>query len=158
ILIGLGAFVGVVVIATMLLVAFFPKDAAIAEAIRRIDAATGRHLTVRGNVQLSLWPTLGVSAEGASLSNPQGFGDTPFLSADRIVVGVSMWPLLHGEVHVTEARFDGAQLNLQAKADGSNNWTFPTQPTPEHKTTLGDLKLDNVRLTRGRISFEGGDA
>ncbi|HWA01368.1 MAG TPA: AsmA family protein [Caulobacterales bacterium] len=157
-LIGFGAVVGVIVAAIAALFAFFPKDAALAEATRHIDAATGRHLVVRGPVSFTLFPALGVSVRQASLSNPPGFGEAPFLSADRLVLAVAVLPLLRGDIQVKRLILDGAELNLVAKADGQANWTFPTEETaPQQQSTIEDLHLDDMRLTHARITFQGAD-
>src|SRR5262249_3609642 len=108
----LGALVGLVVLAAVLLYFFFPKQWAIQEAERRIEAATHRELTIGGNVNLTFFPALGFSAQRASLSNPEGFdANTPFLAADRIVFAVAMMPLLSGHVQVKQLIFDGAEVN-----------------------------------------------
>lgn len=155
--IGLGIFVGVIVLAAALFVVFFPKDAAIAEAQRRIEEATGRELTLGGEVQLAFWPALGFSAEQASLSNPEGFGDAPFLAADRIVFAVAVMPLLRGAIEVKQLVLEGADLNLIAQADGDANWEFPTEQSEGQPATLNDLRLDEVRLSGGTISFQGAE-
>jgi len=158
ILIGLGVIVGLLVVGVAALILFFPKDAAMAEATRRIDAATGRHLTISGPVNVTFWPSIGFSAEQASLSNPAGFGDKPFLAANKIVFAVAVLPLLHGEVQVKQLLLDGVDLNLAAKRDGSANWVFPTEESaPQQQNTMEDLHFDDVRLTDSRVSFDAGD-
>jgi AsmA protein len=154
--IGVGIFVGLIVVAMAALFFFFPKQWAIQEAEKRIEEATQRDLAIGGEVNLTFWPALGFSAEQASLSNPEGFeGDTPFIAADRIVFAVAVMPLLHGDIQVKQLIFDGAQVNLRARPDGVANWTFPTEENSENPTTIEDLRLDEVRLNGGRISFEG---
>lgn len=169
--IGAGGFVGVLVLAAVLFVAFFPKELAAREAERRIEEATGRDLVLGANIDISFWPVLGFSVDNASLSNPEGFAaparrggvdaaETPFIAADRIVFAVKVLPLLRGAIEVKELIFEGAEINMVAQEDGANNWTFPTEETPEDQTTLEDLRLDDVRLTNGTISFQdaAGDA
>jgi AsmA protein len=156
--IGVGVFVGLIVIAAAALFFFFPKQWAIQEAEKRIEEATQRDLIIGGDVSLTFWPALGFSAEQASLSNPEGFeGDTPFISAQRIVFAVAVVPLLSGDIQVKQLIFDGAQINLRAKPDGAANWTFPTEENAEHPTTIDDLQLDEVRLTDGHITFQGAE-
>ena len=156
--IALGVLVGVVVIAAGLFVAFFPKDLAAREAERRIEAATGRDLVLGDDISISFWPALGFSVTQASLSNPEGFPqDEPFIAADRIVFAVKVLPLLRGAIEVKELIFEGAQVRMQAQPSGDANWTFPTQETSQDQTTLEDLKLDDVRLIDGMISFQGAD-
>jgi AsmA protein len=154
-----GALLGVLVVAVGLFLVFFPKDIAAREAERRIEAATGRDLVLGGEVNVSFWPVLGFSVEQASLSNPEGFSaESPFITADRIVFAVAVMPLLAGHVEVRQLIFEGAELRLQAKADGAANWAFPTETSaPEQQTTLEDLRLDDVRMIDGRISFQGAD-
>lgn len=166
--IGVGGFVGALALAAVLFVAFFPKELAAREAERRIEEATGRDLVLGNNIEISFWPALGFSVDNASLSNPEGFenparrggvdaAEAPFISADRIVFAVKVLPLLRGAIEVKELIFEGAEVSMVAKEDGANNWTFPTEETPENQTTLEDLRLDDVRLTDGTISFQGAE-
>jgi AsmA protein len=157
--IAVGAVLGALALAVILFIAFFPADLAAREAERRIEAATGRDLVLGGKVQVSFWPALGFSAEHASLSNPEGFPqDEPFIAADRIVFAVAVMPLLRGEIEVKQLIFEGGEVRLQAQPDGAANWTFPTEETaPEEQTTIEDLRLDDVRLIDGLITFQGGD-
>jgi AsmA protein len=166
--IGVGALVGALVLAAVLFVAFFPKELAAQEAERRIEEATGRDLALGSDIEISLWPALGFSVDNASLSNPADFNtparrggadaaEAPFISADRIVFAVKVMPLLRGAIEVKQLTFEGAEVNMVAREDGANNWTFPTEETPENQATLEDLRLDDVRLTDGTISFQGGD-
>ncbi|MGD9967925.1 MAG: AsmA family protein [Hyphomonadaceae bacterium] len=162
-----GGFVAVVVLAMVLFVAFFPKELAAQEAERRIEEATGRDLVLGDNIEISLWPALGFSVDNASLSNPEGFvavarrggaeaATAPFIAADRITFAVKVLPLLRGAIEVKELIFEGAQVNMIAQEDGANNWTFPTDDN-EDQATLEDLRLDDVRLSNGMISFQGAE-
>jgi len=164
-LIGIGAVLGVVVVAAVLFVVFFPKDLAAREAERRIEAATGRDLVLGGPISLTFWPALGFSVDHVTLSNPQGFDtaarrggadqtEAPFLSANRIVFAVALMPLLSGHVQVNRLIMDGADVRLRAKQDGSSNWTFPTDEQHQ-QNTLNDLRLDDVRLNDSMITFQG---
>lgn len=166
--IAVGALVGVIVLAAVLFVVFFPKELAAREAERRIEEATGRDLTLGNDISVSFYPALGFSVNNVALSNPQDFenaarrggaaaAEAPFISANRVVFAVKLLPLLRGSVEVKELIFDGAQVNMVAKQDGANNWTFPTEDTPEDQTTLEDLRLDDVRMIDGTISFVGAE-
>ncbi|HET9232176.1 MAG TPA: AsmA family protein [Vitreimonas sp.] len=164
--IGAGAVLGMLAIAAVLFVVFFPKELAAREAERRIEEATGRELTLGSNIEISLFPNLGFSVDNASLSNPDGFDDaaarrggadeTPFIAADRIVFAVALMPLLGGDIQVKRLIFDGAEVRLRAKEDGSANWTFPTEEDSE-QPTLEDLRLDDVQLNDSLITFEGAE-
>lgn len=163
--IGAGALVGLLLIAAVLFVVFFPKELAAREAERRIEEATGRELTLGQNIDITIWPALGFSVDNITLSNPDGFDDAarrgggdsaPFIAANRIVFAVALLPLLGGDIEVKRLIFDGAELRLQAKEDGSANWTFPTDEESE-QATLDDLRLDDVQLNDSLITFQGAD-
>ncbi|MGE0740320.1 MAG: AsmA family protein [Hyphomonadaceae bacterium] len=156
--IAFAGLIGVLVIAIVLFFVFFPKELAAREAERRIEEATERDLVLGGAIDVTFFPALGFSVEQASLSNPEGFDSaTPFIAADRIVFAVKVLPLLRGAVEVKELIFDTAQVNLVAEPDGTANWTFPTEETSEDEFTIEDLRLDNVQLINGHITFQGGD-
>ena len=163
---GIGGVIALLVVAVVLFFVFFPKDLAAREAERRIEEATGRDLVLGGDIELTFYPALGFSVENASLSNPEGFDDparrggaeeaeTPFIAADRIVFAVALLPLLSGDIQVKNLIFEGADLRLRAKEDGTANWTFPTEE--EQETTLDDLQLDNVQMIDSIITFDGAE-
>lgn len=155
--IALGAIFLALVLAIVLFIAFFPKELAAREAERRIEEATARDLILGGEIDVSFWPALGFSVEQASLSNPEGFdNEHPFIAADRIVFAVKVMPLLRGAIEVKELIFEGAEIRMVARPDGTANWTFPTDEN-EDQPTIEDLRLDDVRLVDGMISFQGAE-
>ena len=68
---------------------------------------------------------------------------------------MALLPLLSGDIQVKNLIFEGADLRLRAKEDGTANWTFPTEE--EQETTLDDLQLDNVQLIDSTITFDGAE-
>jgi len=156
--IGLGGAFAVLIVAMGLFIAFFPKELAAREAERRIEAATQRDLVLGDEISVSFWPALGFSVNQMSLSNPEGFeSEEPFLSADRIVFAVKLLPLLTGSIEVKQLIFEGAEVRLISGPDGAVNWSFPTGEE-EDQATLDDLRLEDVRLTDGMISFQSADS
>ena len=155
----LGGLVAVLALAVVLFIVFFPKQLAAQEAEHRIEAATHRQLTLGNDISVSFFPALGFSVNDVSLSNPEGFeGGDPFIKADKLTFAVALLPLLRGDIQVRQLIFEGANFNLRAKPDGASNWTFPTEDnSSQQQTTIEDLRLDDVRLVGGAVSFDGGD-
>lgn len=155
----IGGVLGAILVGVLLVFLFFPKELAVREAERLIEETTGRELTLGQDVEVRFWPSLGFSVDQASLSNPEGFStEEPFVSARRIAFAVKVMPLLRGAIEVNELTLEGADLRLAAKEDGAANWAFPTEQTqPDQQTTIEDLRLDDVRLTDSRISFQGAE-
>ncbi|MDX2233222.1 MAG: AsmA family protein [Hyphomonadaceae bacterium] len=159
VLLVMGAIILAVVAAAAAVIAFFPKDLVIAELKKQVAAATGRTLTIAGDTDVTVWPALGLSAGDVTLSNPEGFSGAPFLTARQIVFAVSVAPLLRGDVEVKRLFLDTPSLALVARKDAAPNWTFPTQePAPgKPAPTLKALRLDDMRITDGDLSFVGED-
>lgn len=84
--------------------------------------ATGRALTLEGDLELSLFPRLRIALGGAELSNAPGFGDAPFARIDGATLQVGLLPLLSRRIEIDEARLRGLRLNLARDARGNNNW------------------------------------
>lgn len=153
--IGLGVLAFVVLLAGALaaLVVFFPKDVAIAEIERQVEAATERKLDIAGDFSFSLFPALGFSAEEVTLSNPEGFEtEAPFLAAKRVVFAVALMPLLQRDVQIRRLYLEEPQLALVALADGRVNWEFPVK---EDQPELPSLRLEDMRVENGRLTFDG---
>ncbi|MDP2324327.1 MAG: AsmA family protein [Gammaproteobacteria bacterium] len=90
-----------------------------------VQQATGRTLTLGGDVGLKLLPCCAVEFDQATLGNPPGFGGEPFLHIESAELAIRLWPLLsRREVAIGTVRLDGLKANLTGRKDGSNNWTF----------------------------------
>jgi AsmA protein len=70
------------------------------EVERVVESATGRDLTISGNVGVSYWPVLGLRAEDATLANVEGGRAPAFIVADEIDIGVEIRPLFDRQVVV----------------------------------------------------------
>jgi AsmA protein len=113
----------VIVVAVLVAVGYLfnPNDYK-AEIAAAVAKATGRTLTLDGNLALSTFPTIRIQVGSATLSNAPGFGSTPMAKIGGAELRVSLWPLLFGNVEIGEARLSGLELNLARDARGRNNW------------------------------------
>lgn len=93
-------------------------------AAEQLEKQTGRTLSFSGPVRLSVWPTLGMKADGVTLSNADWGNNQPLLRAERLTIGLSAADLLRGDVKVTEVSAVLPHLNLQTREDGQGNWVF----------------------------------
>ena len=87
-----------------------------------VQSATGRQLTLDGDLTLELFPTIRIAVGSAALSNAPGFGDEPMARIGGAELRVGLLPLLSGRVELSEARLTGLELNLARDARGRNNW------------------------------------
>lgn len=91
----------------------------IAAAVAR---ATGRQLTLSGDLELALFPSIRIAVGEAELANAPGFGEEPFARVESAELRLAIMPLLTGKIAVDEARLTGLTLNLARDANGLNNW------------------------------------
>ena len=91
----------------------------IAEAV---GESTGRQLTLEGDLELSVFPSLRIAIGPAQLSNADGFADAPFARIGGAELQVALMPLLSERLEIGRATLSGLQLNLARDAQGRNNW------------------------------------
>ena len=83
--------------------------------------ALGRQVKV-GNLSLSILSG-SVSADNISIAEDPAFGNTPFVTAKSLKVGVELMPLLTSkELRVTDITLEQPQITLLKTADGK--WNF----------------------------------
>ncbi|MGJ8668952.1 MAG: AsmA family protein [Oceanococcus sp.] len=128
----------------------------------QVNQQTGRELTLSGPLELSVFPWLGVKANGVSLSNAQGFADTEFASVEHVEVRLRLLPLLKKRIQLGQVTLAGLVLNLERKADGSTNWDDLAQPdesaaqsaeVEESSGEMPDLRVDGLQLSNARIQW-----
>lgn len=128
----------------------------------RIQAAAqealGREVLVPGDIRISVFPRIEARAGGATIANPEGFGDAPFASMKELRAAVKLWPLLFRRVEIDEFVLVEPNIALIQLADGSNNWTFEfaqTEPKPDEPPgSVMQASLGDVRIVDGRVSYE----
>jgi AsmA protein len=124
----------------------------------RIEAAvrdaTGRELTLVGDIDLGFFPWLSLRTGEGRFGNAPGFGNEPMASWKSAQLGAKLFPLLRGELVASRVRLEGADVRLVRRADGSTNWEGiggkePKNPDAEPMP----LRIDGVELADARISF-----
>ncbi len=154
------ALIVLIVLAALLLPRFFDSDDFRNRVATAFETATGRTLTIEDDLNLKVFPWLGVELGRTRVGNAQGFGDQPFAAIGEAAVGVRLMPLLSGDVEVSTVRLSGLEVNLQRKKDGSTNWDDlvsgePAEAAPE---AAGDSRFDpaavriaGVEITDARV-------
>lgn len=92
------------------------------EIIGQVEKHTGRALMIGGDLDISLFPWIGISIGELSMANARGFGDESFVQAKAANVKVELLPLLRRKLRVDTVELVGVVLDLQRDAQGVNNW------------------------------------
>jgi AsmA protein len=125
-----------------------------------VKESTGRELVLKGDIKLSVFPWIALELGPASLGNPPGFGEEPFLAFNHAAVRVKLLPLLAKRLEIARVELDGLDLRLRKNAQGTGNWEGfgkGNKPAPSTADTVsGPLpKLAGIRVTQGRVSYQG---
>ncbi|MEX1036041.1 MAG: AsmA family protein [Sneathiella sp.] len=152
--------VGVVVALPFLV----PTDRIKQELILATQDATGRDLAIDGDFSLSVFPTLGVTANTVTFSNAEGARDANMAAIESLVIKLSLLPLITGNVQVDEFVLTNPVINLEVDKNGKGSWVFDSTEASKPAETssedggapnlgISDLNLGDVRIVDGVVNF-----
>jgi AsmA protein len=160
---GLAAAIGVLVCAVLVSVWLLANPnqykVRIAAAVKE---STGRELHLGGDIKMSVFPWIALQLGPATLANPEGFSEEPFLSFAHASVRVKLLPLLRERLQVTRVDIDGLNVSLRKNAEGRGNWQdaeLKAQLVPkadaDHPVARAWLPFARLSVRHGRVSYEG---
>lgn len=88
----------------------------------RVEEQTGRTLTLGGNIELTLYPWLGLGVEQVVLTDRAGFSEQPLLQADAARIRLKLLPLLRQRYEIDTVQLRGVRVNLLVDEAGNSNW------------------------------------
>lgn len=164
-LVLLGVAVAVIAIAPLFLSTEIAKER-IAE---EISGWTGRQVTLAGEPEVSLFPTLTVTLHGISIANPPGMSGPPFVTMEAVRGRVKILPLFLGRTEIAEFSLIKPRINLRIAADGRQNWReikplLPIPATAGHAAPASGAPVAKgpapprpaPTVTLGRFIMQGG--
>src|SRR5262245_50833390 len=119
---AVGAVVLLLVIAAVAVTMLFDPNDYKDEITAAVQDATGRQLTLDGDLELAVFPTIRIAVGSATLSNAPGFGNEPMARIGSAELRVALFPLLAQRIEVSRAHLSGLELNLARNRSGANNW------------------------------------
>ena len=162
--IAAAALVVVVIAALLIIPAFVDVNRYKPELEKYVSEATGRPLSVGGDVRLSLFPWAGVSFSDLKLGNTPAFAEKDFLAVKSFDVRVKLLPLLFKQVEVDRLVVLEPRIFLVSNKDGRVSWDFGAKPAEAEPSTrpvptpaptglpiqsfmVGELSIQNGQLT-----------
>ena len=153
-----GALVAVILMGVLAVALFVDPNAYKSRIAAGVRSATGRELTLTGDIKLSWFPWLALELGPATLGNPAGFGKEPFATLRHASLRVRVMPLLHKQLEIGRAEIDGLDLRLRKDARGKGNWedwgesSSPASQVNEDGDAV--LELAGVTLRDSRVSLD----
>jgi AsmA protein len=119
--IAVGTLVALVVLAAIALLLFVDPNRYRGDIEKAAKEHSTRVLTIRGKLDLHVFPWLALGVHDVELSNRAGFGQQPFLTVQNASIGVKLLPLLSKRLEVSRVKLEGATINLVSRGE-QNNW------------------------------------
>ena len=150
-----------------LFVALFDANAYKQDLSDYVRKETGRELVFHGDVDLTVYPALGMELGAISLSNPDGFGAQPMVKVKQASVSVDVASLFSLAPEIDKLVMRDLEINLITDKLGRSNWEDliadsaadseqPSKADPadgsdadsafEIRGAFGGLDLQNIRL------------
>jgi len=167
ILLGIGAFIILLVILVILLPFIVDLNQYQAHYRPIIEEALNRKIELK-DIRLTIFPRLGVRIAGFAVLDDPTFSSDPFASLTSLDVGVKLRPLLSKRVEVEELTLRDPLITviknregiLNASTLGKKGAPKPEEaPAPEAPATEGPLRIlallavDRVSITGGKLTF-----
>lgn len=167
ILIGIGVLVVLVIAAVVIVPMVVPLDTYKAQIAEQVEGATGRKMTIGGDLKLSVLPRLEIATSKVSLANAPGGKAKNMLELGEMRVAVGLLPLLSGNIAIDTFVLVDPVINLEVDRQGRKNWEFKpegkTAARPAEKSEpkgkegggfgLSGIQLGDVRLVNGRLTY-----
>ncbi len=123
---GIAALLGVLLLAVAAILLLVNPNDYRDDITALVQDATGRELSIEGELSLSLFPWLGLSLGETRLGNADTFAgkgvDDDFARVQSVDINVKLLPLLQQRIEMKMLYLRGLTVNLHRTAEGRNNW------------------------------------
>ncbi len=141
---------GALAVVSFLIPAEQVRDAVKAE----IRAVTGLDPALRGETQVSLFPTGFVSLSDIILGDANA--EDPPLAAEKLTARLRFFPLLMGRIEVSDVALVNPRIALIRHKDGTSNWgpllaSLQRNFDPKTKSSQKQVSFSEIRITGGTI-------
>lgn len=127
-----------------------------------VEDASGRTFEIPGEIDLSVFPWLGVELGSVRMGNAPGFGDEPFATVERVQVRVKLLPLLRREIEIGKVVVEQPVIRLERNAEGVSNWDDFAGETEEasetEETAPPEFSVDGIEIRGAAISYSDAEA
>lgn len=156
----------VIIIVAGLSIFLLPAEQVARIAADQLRNVTGRDVTISGDVSMSVWPVLGVTAGGIEVGNADWAEGGPMLTAENAAIGVDAASLLRGEIRITNIEATAPTIRLEQRLDGRASWEFTdasgeaqieTEVSPDEPPQAFSIQRLNVTDATLIYDAEGSD-
>ena len=159
---GLGILLVLVIAAVAVFAMTFDPNRYKGEIERLAREKTGRTLSIKGDIEMAFWPSLGAQVSGVSFSEKNAKEE--FVSFDSAHASVKLMPLLRGQYIVDSVSLSGLKARIVKDKDGRFNFadlaeTAQAKPPaqaekkPEEKSSPVVFDIGSVNIEKAAVSY-----
>ena len=156
ILVTVGVFAVLLVVITLVLPKVIDPNNYKEDIRAAVYEKTGRELTIGGEIEWTVFPSVGLNLTELSLSDRPGFGDQPMIVVGGANVSTKLISLFNPMIDIGEISLSGVSANLRQKANGQNNWEDLTGALKGVAATdapvVSEIEISNGTMTLGNAS------
>ncbi|AMK11654.1 AsmA family protein [Pseudodesulfovibrio indicus] len=93
-----------------------------ARFVAELEGVLNRDVTLKGDLDIDIWPRLALVAEDLDIGEAPGFGDGPAAHFDDLSISVRVIPLFSRHVEVDSLDLDGLDAVIVRNGEGLFNW------------------------------------
>lgn len=166
-LIVVGVLVALIVVAALVLPLVVDPNQYKGRIAQEVQKATGREFAIEGDIDLSVFPWLGVEIGRMHLANAEGFGDEPMVALESAEVRVKLLPLLRRQLIVDTVVVQNPVIRLAKNEQGRTNWQDildhmeqqaaekpaeePAEPEQPQEPALQKIELAGLEIENGLL-------
>jgi len=154
---GLAGLVLVLIVGAFIILNLIDLNAYKPRIAAAVEEATGRTLTIAGDIGLSVTLAPSLVIEKVALANADWAAQPDMVRVERIEAHMYLLPLLLGQIRLGEIRLRGPEVFLAKNEQGVGNWEFkPGTPKPESGPAQPPpaVAFSAIRVERGRITYD----
>ena len=134
---------------------------------QKVVEATGRSFTFGDDIDVSVFPWVGVKLTDLQLGNPVGYNEKSMVSVKNFEVRLKVMPLLSKRIEVKTFVLDGPVIYLEKLKNGKANWQGigakqekkavaekkTEKPSSEKGLPIAALQVDKFSITNGQMIY-----
>ena len=122
-----------------------------------VEAVTGRPVHIGGEMNLSVYPWIGVQVSDVTVENRAGFSSRTFATIGQLDVSVKIMPLMQKRLEIDQLVLHGLEVNFEISPNGENNWSGIAAASDSNgvdkKFGLAGFAVGSIDLEDARLSW-----
>ena len=118
---------------------------------------TGRTISIAGDMDISVYPWIGIKVNDVTVGNSAGFSNPVFATIGQLDVSVKIMPLLSRHLDVDKLVLHRLAVNFEKNAAGENNWSDFSEVSDssevESRFGLAGLAVGRIDLKEASMTW-----